>query len=212
MKRIPRPTRRAMTLLVAAPFIVAACTTSASDDSAAEAVAAAPEPTSAVATVVPTATDEPVAETATWLDLELTDAETGDTFTLASLEGQIVAIEPMAIWCSNCLRQQKEVKALHEALGERDDLVTVVLDIDPNENAQNLKTYSKKNGFDWTYAVAPREVAREIGQIYGDQFLNPPSTPMLIIDRHGEAHPLPFGVKGAEELQEALAPFLSEGM
>jgi hypothetical protein len=35
---------------------------------------------------------------------------------------------------------------------------------------------------------------------------------MLIIDRHGEAHLLPFGIKDAAELMKALEPFLSEEM
>ena len=69
-----------------------------------------------------------------------------------------------------------------------------------------------KNGFDWTYTVASQEVAREIGNLYGAQFLNPPSAPMLIIDRHGAAHPLPFGVKSAADLQKALEPFLNDAM
>jgi len=60
--------------------------------------------------------------------------------------------------------------------------------------------------------VAPVEVAREIGLLYGDQFLNPPSTPMLIIDTHGEVHLLLFGHKTAAELKSALTPFLSESM
>jgi hypothetical protein len=93
-------------------------------------------------------------------------------------------------------------------LGQRNDYVSLSLDIDPNENAADLKAYTAKNGFDWQYAVAPAAVAREIGQLYGDQFLNPPSTPVLIIDRQGEAHPLPFGVKSAQTLQDALSPYL----
>jgi hypothetical protein len=32
---------------------------------------------------------------------------------------------------------------------------------------------------------------------------------MFIIDAQGEVHPLPFGVKSAQELQESLEPFLS---
>lgn len=147
-----------------------------------------------------------------WFHVELSDVDSGETFTVADLQGKVLLVETMAIWCSNCLRQQKEVKALHETLGERDDLVTLVLDIDPNEDAGNLKDYAAKNGFAWTYVVAPREVAHEIGQLYGDQFLNPPSTPMFIVDRHGEVHLLPFGRKSADDLQEALAPFLEEGM
>ena len=147
-----------------------------------------------------------------WFTAELTDVNSGQVLTVADLKGKVVLVETMAIWCSKCLSQQKEVKALHESLGMEDDLVTLVLDIDPNENAEHLRDYAAKHGFDWTYAVAPREVAREIGQLYGDQFLNPPSTPMLIVDRHGEVHLLPFGRKSADELQEALAPFLNGEM
>lgn len=147
-----------------------------------------------------------------WFSAALTNVNTGEAFTLADLHGKVVLVETMAVWCSKCLQQQKNVKALHAALGQRDDFVSVGLAIDPNEDSALVKDYIAQQGFDWTYAVAPAEVAREIAQLYGDNFLNPPSTPMLIIDRHGEAHPLPFGIKSAEELQKALEPFLSEGM
>jgi hypothetical protein len=51
-----------------------------------------------------------------------------------------------------------------------------------------------------------------LDSLFGNQFLNPPSTPMLIIDRKGGVHPLPFGIKTAEDLQKALEPFLSDSM
>jgi hypothetical protein len=155
---------------------------------------------------------EAMLELPDWFGAQLTDVNSGEVLTVADLRGKVVLVETMAIWCSNCLRQQREIKALHEALGMRDDLVTLVLDIDPNEDADNLRAYADKHGFDWTYAVAPREVAREIGQLHGDQFLNPPSTPMLIIDQHGEVHLLPFGRKTVQDLQDALEPFLAAGM
>ena len=142
----------------------------------------------------------------------LVNATTGDTFSIRDYQGKVILVETMAIWCSNCLKQQKQVKALHELLGERDDFVSLGLDIDPNESLQDLQGYVERNGFDWLYAVAPVEVAREIAQLYGDQFLNPPSTPIFIIDRHGDVHPLPFGIKSAEQLKDAIDPFLSEGM
>ena len=146
-----------------------------------------------------------------WFTANLTNVNTGDNFTLADFKGKVVLVETMAVWCSTCLRQQTNVLALHEALGERDDFVSVALDIDLNEDAQLLQAYTTKHGFDWVYAVATLEVAREIGQLYGPQFLNPPSAPMFIIDRQGETHLLPFGVKDAPTLQEALAPLLAEG-
>jgi thiol-disulfide isomerase/thioredoxin len=163
-------------------------------------------------TVVDAGSSDAMTDLPNWFGAQLTDVHTGEILTVAGLEGKVVLVETMAIWCPKCLRQQQEVKTLHEVLGERDDLVTLVLDVDPNEDAENLKAYAAKNGFTWTYAVAPPEVAREIGQLYGDQFLNPPSTPMFIVDRQGQVHLLPFGRKTAGDLQEALAPFLSEGM
>jgi hypothetical protein len=86
------------------------------------------------------------------------------------------------------------------------------LDIDPNENEAILKTYVNSHGFDWTYAVAPASVAREIGNLYGDQFLNPPSAPMFIIDRQGHVHLLQFGVKSAQDLKAAVEPYLQQGV
>ncbi len=155
--------------------------------------------------------DEAMAEGAAlpaWLMAELVDVNTGQPFAIADQQGKVVLVETLAVWCSNCLRQQKEIQALHTALGERADLVSVGLDIDLNESPEQLRAHAKRHGFDWTYAVATPEVAREIGQLYGNLFLNPPSTPMLVVDRQGQVHPLPFGIKSAGELQEALAPFL----
>lgn len=143
---------------------------------------------------------------------QLINATTRESFTLNDYENKIVLVETLAMWCSNCLKQQTEVKALHQLIGENDDFVSVGLDIDPNENLDDLNGYVLNNGFDWLYAVAPVEVAREIGQLYGSQFLNPPSTPMFIIDRNGEVHPLPFGIKSADQLYQELLPFLNGEM
>lgn len=145
-----------------------------------------------------------------WFTANLTNVNTGEKFQIADLKGKVILVETMAVWCPLCLKQQKQVQTLHQLLTERDDWVSVAVDIDPNEDGAFLKAHAEKNGFDWHYAVATPEVAREIGQLYGAQFLNPPSTPMLIIDRQGQVHPLPFGVKDALTLQEALTPFLNE--
>jgi thiol-disulfide isomerase/thioredoxin len=144
-----------------------------------------------------------------WFDVPLTDVNTGETLTINDFKGKVILVETMAQWCPNCKKQQLEVKSLHEKLGMPADLVSIALDIDPNKNAETLKAYATSNGFDWIYAIAPAEVSREIGNLYGDQLLNPPSTPILIIDRHGEVHLLPFGVKSADELKEAVEPYLN---
>ncbi len=158
------------------------------------------------------ATPGAMMESPAFFDATLTDAASMQPFTIHDYQGKVVLVETMAMWCPNCLQQQKQVEALHTLLGERDDFVSVSLDIDPNEEAGPLKSYVEKNGFDWTYAIAPAAVSREIGQLYGQQFLNPTSTPMFIIDRHGQVHTLPFGIKNAEALKNALDPFLNAGM
>jgi thiol-disulfide isomerase/thioredoxin len=159
-----------------------------------------------------TATPEAMLDVPDWFGASLTDVRTGNTFTINSFKGKVVLVETMAQWCSNCLKQQGQVKALHDLIGENDDFISIGLDIDPNENAADLKNYVESKGFDWLYAVPPAEVTREIGNLYTAQFLNPPSTPILIVDRHGVAHPLPFGIKSAEDLAEAVNMYLNEGM
>jgi cytochrome oxidase Cu insertion factor (SCO1/SenC/PrrC family) len=147
-----------------------------------------------------------------WLDTTFTNPASGMTFKINDFKGKVILVETFAQWCPTCLAQQKEVVKLHQMLGMNSDLVSVSLDIDPNENADMLKAYLAKNGFDWNFAIAPKAVIREIGQKYGDQFLNPTSAPMLIIDRQGQAHPLSFGIKSAADLQKALDAYLKAGM
>lgn len=147
----------------------------------------------------------------TWYFWDLTDVNSGTVFKVADFQGKVVLVETMAVWCSNCFKQQQEVIRLHDLVGERDDFVSIGVNIDPNEDVDTLSRYTSKNGFDWLYVVASPELIDEISRLYGTQYLNPPSTPMLIIDRQGTAHQLPFGIKSAEDLQSALEPFLNEG-
>ena len=147
-----------------------------------------------------------------WYSAQFEDARTGESFMINDFKGKVILVEDLAMWCPTCKRQQMQVIELRKSLGERDDFVTIGLDVDLNENLADLKNYVESNNFDWKYSVVTSETAHEIGQLYGDQFLNPSSAPMLIIDRKGEAHPLPFGVKSADDLMKALEPFLNEGM
>ena len=136
MNRIPSPSRRLLGALVAVPFVIAACTTTASETTEPEAAESIPAAEEAVASPQPeltTEAPEEEPEAAAWLDIELTDAATGETFTLASLAGEVVAIEPMAIWCSNCKAQQDNVKAAYEDIAGA-GVTYISLGIDPGED------------------------------------------------------------------------------
>ena len=159
-----------------------------------------------------TPTADAMMEAPAWYSASLTDASTGQVFKINDFKGKVILVEAMAIWCPTCLKQQEQVKALQTSLGQRDDFVSIGLDIDPNEDLVSLKSYVENNGFDWLYAVSNADVSSELSSLYGDQFLNPPSTPIVIIDRHGEAHPMPFGLKSADELLKFIQPFLDGSM
>jgi peroxiredoxin len=151
-----------------------------------------------------------LAKTPDWFAMELVDAQTGETFTMNDYAGKVVLLETMAIWCPNCLVQANEVRELHKLLENTDDLVSVSLDVDVNEDSASLKEYAFQNGLDWHFAVAPLVVARALGNLYTAQYLNPPLSPMLLIDRQGQVHHLEYGLKKAEQLQKFIQPFLEE--
>lgn len=151
-------------------------------------------------------------ELPTWLTSELVNIKTGETFKLTDFAGKVVLVENLAMWCSSCLKQQEQVKLLHEQLGEDSGLISIGFDVDQNEEAEDLKKYVESNGFDWIYTIPSLEIVREIANLYGANFLNPPLTPILIIDRQGVVHPMNMGLKSAEDLKLFIEPFLSEGM
>ena len=148
--------------------------------------ACAPKP---AATAVPTM----AATTPEWFDMELIDVQTGETFTINEYAGKVILVETMAIWYPNCVVQANEVRNLHKLLGNPDDLISVSLDVDFNEDEASLKEYASGYGFDWHFAVAPLLVARALGNLYSAQYLNPPLSPMLIIDRDTNVHQLECG-------------------
>jgi len=153
-------------------------------------------------TAVPTTPD--------WFSVELTDVQTNETFTMNDYAGKVILVETMAVWCPTCILQAAYIYKLHELLGNPDDLISVSLDVDLNEDAAILKEYTAEYGFDWHFAIAPIEVDRALGNLYSAQYMNPPLAPMLIIDREGHVHLLPYGLKDTETLQKAVEPYLSQ--
>ncbi len=208
MNRIPSPSRRLLGVLVAAPFIVAACTTTASEtaeptpDDAAAATEAVTEVAPEAAPEATEAEDveaEAEAERAAYLDIELTDAASGETFTLASLAGDVVAIEPMAIWCSNCKAQQDNVKEVYEDVAAA-GVTYISLGIDPGENPDALAKYAEKRGYEWTFVQSPNEFSRALNDLFGPQILSAPSTPLFVLDASGEIVFQDFGFHCSDQL------------
>ena len=131
------------------------------------------------------------------------DVRSGATFTLGELAAdKPVLVETMAIWCTTCLAQQREVIDAHESA----DFHSVGIDVDPNERAEDLAGYAEREGFDWRFAMADAGLVQLLTERYGFGVTNPPSTPTFVVSTEGGIRALEFGrVRSADELIAELA-------
>lgn len=205
---------RIAALGLVAAVAVAACSGAASSPdgspmSSTEAPVSAPPASQAPASMAPgsqaPASEPPASEAppaATfdqpWATASLTDVSTGQTFRIADLAAtQVVIVEPMAIWCSNCRAQQRITDAALEGV---DGVAYVVLTVDPSEDAAALARYREDNGFTGIYAVAGTDASRALADEFGDLVLNPPGTPMIVTSPDGRATLTEFGQKSGDRI------------
>jgi thiol-disulfide isomerase/thioredoxin len=203
MGRSTAPLALALAVLV----VVGACTGSAGGPSGrtvdpprtSTPASGAPPTTSASGSSDPSAAAPAGVLDQAWATASLVDVATGGAFRIADHAGKVILLETMAIWCTNCRSQQISVDAALARL-PADGVVYIVLDVDPNESAPSLAEYREQNGFGGRYAVASTEVARALAADFGDQFLNPPSTPIVVVGTDGTVTLTNFGQKSADEI------------
>jgi thiol-disulfide isomerase/thioredoxin len=140
-------------------------------------------------------------EDGAWRTTELTDVLTGETFSIDSFEKPVL-VETFAVWCSNCKRQQDELVEFHEAVG--DDVVSIALNTDPNEDAERVRQHAESNGYDWRYAVSPGDVTNSLVDQFGASMTTPPQVPMLLRCADGCTRRLKDGYKPTSFLREQV--------
>lgn len=143
-----------------------------------------------------------------WYQYEFTDATTGEVFVIEDFKGKVVLVETITLRCRNCLTQQEHLKELHILLDEREDFVSVSINIDPEESLEMGAAYFAHNEFDWYYGDAPIEIIADIRASLGNDFVETSFVPVLVIDKEGRPISLPFGLKTADELFSYLAAYL----
>lgn len=138
-----------------------------------------------------------------WQTIALTDARTGESFTLADFAGKTVFVEPMATWCGNCRQQLGNVAEARSQLAD-ENTVFIGLSVETNISDQELADYSEQTGFDWTFAVATPELLQALAATFGQSITNPPSTPHFIVRPDGSYTDLVTGIESPEELMSQL--------
>jgi thiol-disulfide isomerase/thioredoxin len=142
--------------------------------------------------------------TGEWLNLELTDIRTDETFKISDFIGKPILIETFAVWCPTCTKQQRNIKELHEEVG--DSVISISLDTDPNEDAEIVRNHVEENGFDWRYAISPEAMTLTLVDEFKSGIVSAPSAPMILICADGEYRKLGgFGARSAEKLKDEIA-------
>jgi peroxiredoxin len=136
---------------------------------------------------------------AAWQTLPLTNARTGETFTLSDFAGRTVFVEPMATWCSNCRRQLMNVQQARTSLND-DEVVFIALSVETNISDADLARYADGLGLDWTFAVMSPEMLQELAAAIGRTVANPPSTPHFVIRPDGSVSDLLTGIKSPADI------------
>lgn len=136
-----------------------------------------------------------------WMTTELEEVTTEETFTLEAFDVPVL-LETFAVWCPDCLEQQQESAALHE---ESDtDVVSVGLNVDPNEEADIVRDHAERHGFDWHFAVAPPDLTRSLVDEFGESIAHPPASPVVLVCPEGSARRLDDGLLSASTLESEV--------
>jgi len=138
-----------------------------------------------------------------WYTTVLEDVNSGERFSVSTFAGKTVLLESFAVWCPACTEQQKQTKKLDEELG--DAVISISIDTDPNEDADFVREHTKRNGFTWRYAIAPKEFTLSLIDEFGFRVVNAPAVPLILICEDGSRRMLRRGVKSADDLKAEIA-------
>ncbi len=137
-----------------------------------------------------------------WQQISLTNARTGEAFTLADFLGKTVFVESMATWCTNCRQQLNYVREARAQASE--DAVFVALSLETNISDATLAQYADDQGFDWLFAVMTPDMLQEMTGAFGRSLTVAPSTPHFIISPDGSHTDLLTGIDSPTQILERM--------
>jgi len=134
-----------------------------------------------------------------WQHLALTNARTGEAFTLADFADKTIFVETMATWCTRCRQQLNNVRDAKQQFSG-DDVVFVALSVETNIDDATLANYADGSVYDWLFAVSTPELLEQLAGEFGRAIIIPPSTPHFIIRPDGTHTELTTGIDPAGQI------------
>lgn len=161
----------------------------------------------AEATPEPEASARTAADAPSWLTTELTDACSGEVFTLADFAGKTLYVESMATWCGECFAQLSRVQEAFTRIpeAERQDIVLVALSSEIDLPREDLARYAAKTSFPLLFAVMPEAMLKTMAADVGREWAIPPAMPYLTVAPDGTISELHTGGSSADELLALFA-------
>ncbi|MEQ8675669.1 MAG: hypothetical protein RLP44_18680 [Aggregatilineales bacterium] len=139
-----------------------------------------------------------------WTQIPLTNAVTGETFTLADFAGKAIFVHPMATWCTNCLASQTNIR--NNVIDNLDpsQFAFISLSVETNISSATLAEYAARNSFGWTFAVLTPDSLAALVRAFGPSISNPPVQPHFIISPDGTPTDLMTGSDSAQTIIDDL--------
>jgi len=144
-------------------------------------------------------TPERATTLADWQTIALTDARTGDAYTLGDFVGCTVFVETMATWCSNCRAQLEYVATAAKEL-DPDQFVFIAISVETEISNDDLARYADDAAFDWLFSVATPDALKAIVDEFGRESIVPGSTPHVIVRPDGTYDDLHTGYSKPDEI------------
>ncbi len=141
------------------------------------------------------------------LGVSLMDVNSGKSIQLSSYAGKVVLISLFSISCTDCLLQQKNLESLN--MGNQNGLVVVTLDVDSKDSTSALASFARQNNYHWVFANSSDTINHGISMLDNSHLVNPSTVQTLVMDRMGELHALPDGLKTPGELSQDLSTYLA---
>jgi hypothetical protein len=150
---------------------------------------------------------EPTDSSLSWTKIPLTDAVTGEQFTIDGLvkQGKPVLIHTFAVWCPACSMQLHESEDM--LTNSPDEFTIVGIDIDPNENQDMVKRHIEKEKFVGHFAASPRELTRGLVSTFGTSFAL--ELPQTVIVCSRTVNHIGSGLFKSQTLKSALSQVCS---
>ncbi len=144
------------------------------------------------------------------MTIGLTDACSGEPFTLADFSGKTLYVESMATWCGECYEQLTRLKEAAARIPEanRADIVLVALSSEVGLTREALAEYATTADFPFVFAVMSAEMLAAMVDDLGRAVAIPPAMPFVIVAPDGTIGDLRTGGASADEI---LAHFVGAG-